>query len=111
VPGNRPDPVDKAVVTAADRVIIDLEDAVAFSQKQETRPVASDRIIAPEDRRILVRINRLETDFLLGNLEAIVVEELGGLSFCPKLKTTNTSVKYTGCVLISKKSKACKRKV
>ena len=79
VPGNRPDRVDKAVVTAADRVIIDLEDAVAFSQKEETRPVVRDKIIAHKDRRILVRVNALETDFLLGDLQAIVVEELGGL--------------------------------
>ena len=79
VPGNRPDRVDKAVATAADRVIIDLEDAVAFSQKEETRPVVRDKIIAHKDHRILVRVNALETDFLLGDLEAFVVEELGGL--------------------------------
>jgi citrate lyase beta subunit len=35
VPGNRPDRVDKAVGTAADVVIIDLEDAVPLSQKKK----------------------------------------------------------------------------
>jgi hypothetical protein len=35
VPGNRPDRVDKAVGTAADVVIVDLEDAVPYSQKKE----------------------------------------------------------------------------
>ena len=79
VPGNRPDRVDKAVATEADRVIIDLEDAVAVSQKVETRALVRDRIIAHKDRGVLVRVNGLETDFITGDLEAIVVNELGGL--------------------------------
>lgn len=79
VPGNRPDRVDKAVATAADRVIIDLEDAVAVNQKEETRALVRDKIIAHKDRGILVRVNGLETDFCIGDLEAVVVKELGGL--------------------------------
>jgi len=79
VPGNRPDRVDKAVATVADRVIIDLEDAVAVSQKVETRELVRDKIIVHKDRRVLVRVNGLETDFIRGDLEAIVVNELGGL--------------------------------
>jgi len=79
VPGNRPDRVDKAIATAADRVIVDLEDAVAVSQKVETRALVRDKIIAHKDRGVLVRVNGLETDFIIGDLEAIVVNELGGL--------------------------------
>jgi len=79
VPGNRPDRVDKAVATAADHIIIDLEDAVAVSQKEETRALVRDKIIAHKDRGVLVRVNGLETDFLKGDLEAVVVKELGGL--------------------------------
>ena len=79
VPGDRPDRVDKAVATAADRVIIDLEDAVAVSQKVETRALVRDNIIAHKDRRVLARVNGLETDFIMGDLEAVVVKELGGL--------------------------------
>jgi len=79
VPGNRPDRVNKAIATAADRVIIDLEDAVAVSQKEETRTLVSDKIIAHKDRGILVRINGLETDFFMGDLKAVVVKELGGI--------------------------------
>ena len=33
VPGDRPERIDKALNTAADAVIIDLEDAVAITQK------------------------------------------------------------------------------
>ena len=79
VPGNRPDRVDKAIATAADRVIIDLEDAVTASQKVETRALVSDKIIAHKDRGVLVRINGLETDFFMGDLKAVVVKELGGI--------------------------------
>ena len=79
VPGNRPDRVDKAIATAADRVIIDLEDAVAVSQKVETRALVRDKIIAHKDRGVLVRINGLETNFFVGDLKAVVVKELGGI--------------------------------
>lgn len=79
VPGNRPERVDKAVATAADHVIIDLEDAVAVSQKKESRALVRDKIIAHRDRGILVRVNGLETAFFKGDLEAILLKELGGL--------------------------------
>jgi citrate lyase subunit beta/citryl-CoA lyase len=79
VPGNRPDRVDKAVATAADRVIIDLEDAVAVRQKAKTRSPVRDKVIVHKDRGVLVRVNGLETDFCIGDLKAILVKELGGL--------------------------------
>ena len=88
VPGNRPDRVDKAVATVADRVIIDLEDAVAISQKVEARAPVRDKIIAHKDRRVIVRVNGLETDFIMGDLEAIVVKELGGLVL-PKIENSD----------------------
>lgn len=88
VPGNRPDRVDKAVATVADRVVIDLEDAVAVSQKVETRALVHDKVVAHKDRRVLVRVNGMETDFIMGDLEAIVVNALGGLVL-PKAENRN----------------------
>ena len=76
VPGNRPDRVDKAVSTAADVVIIDLEDAVPYSQKKETRPVVREKILAYQERPIFVRINALDTEFFEEDLNAVVVEGL-----------------------------------
>jgi citrate lyase subunit beta/citryl-CoA lyase len=52
---------------------------VAVSQKEETRALVRDKIIAHKDRGVLVRVNGLETDFIMGDLEAVVVNELGGL--------------------------------
>ena len=88
VPGDRPDRVDKAVATAADRVIIDLEDAVAASKKEEARALVRDKIIAHQDRSVLARVNGLETGFITGDLEAVVVNELGGLML-PKAESSH----------------------
>jgi len=88
VPGDRPDRVDKAVATAADRVIIDLEDAVAASKKEEARALVRDKIIAHQDRSVLARVNGLETGFITGDLEAVVVSELGGLML-PKTESSH----------------------
>ncbi len=88
VPGNRPDRVDKAAATAADHVIIDLEDAVAVSQKEETRALVRAKIVAHKHRGVLVRINGLETDFFKGDLKAVVVKELRGLVL-PKTESTH----------------------
>jgi citrate lyase subunit beta/citryl-CoA lyase len=76
VPGNRPDRVDKAVSTAADVVIIDLEDAVPYSQKKETRPVVREKILDYQERPVFVRVNALDTEFFEEDLNAVVVEGL-----------------------------------
>lgn len=86
VPGNRPDRVDKAVNTAADVVIIDLEDAVPYSQKEETRPVVCKKVIAYQKRPVLVRINALDTEFFKDDLNSVVVEGLSCI-MVPKVET------------------------
>jgi citrate lyase subunit beta/citryl-CoA lyase len=86
VPGNRPDRVDKAVNTAADVVIIDLEDAVPYSQKKETRPVVREKIQRFWKRPVLVRINALDTEFFQDDLNAVMVEGLACI-MVPKVET------------------------
>jgi citrate lyase subunit beta/citryl-CoA lyase len=76
VPGNRPDRVDKAVGSAADAVIIDLEDAVPPPQKQESRSNVREKITAFRDREMLVRVNAIGSEFLIGDLDEIVVDGL-----------------------------------
>ena len=76
VPGNRPDRVDKAVSSGADVVIIDLEDAVPPTQKEESRPKVREKIAAYRDRKILVRVNAIGSKFLPGDLDEIVVDGL-----------------------------------
>lgn len=76
VPGNRPDRVDKAVSAGADVVIIDLEDAVPPSQKEESRSGVREKINAFPESEILVRVNAIGSEFLPGDLDEVVVEGL-----------------------------------
>jgi citrate lyase subunit beta/citryl-CoA lyase len=79
VPGNRPDRVAKAVSSAADAVIIDLEDAVPPSQKEESRSKVREKLVEFRHREILVRVNAIGSDLLSGDLAEVVVEGLGGI--------------------------------
>lgn len=80
VPADRPDRVAKALASAADAVLVDLEDAVAPSRKGEARENAR-RILAgsgPGPAAVQVRINHRSTPWhaddvsLLGSLPAEV---------------------------------------
>jgi citrate lyase subunit beta/citryl-CoA lyase len=86
VPGNRPDRVDKAVGTAADVVIVDLEDAVPYSQKKETRPVVREKVLDYPERPVFVRVNALDTEFFQEDLNEVVVEGLACI-IVPKIET------------------------
>ena len=76
VPGNRPERVDKAVNAGADAVIIDLEDAVPLSEKEQTRSLVRQKVIEHKDKRIIVRVNGLDSPFIKGDLEEVLVEGL-----------------------------------
>ena len=85
VPGNRPDRVDKAVTTAADVVIIDLEDAVPYALKAQTRPLVREKIKQHNKQNMLVRVNGLETEFFNVDLEELVVNDLSHI-IIPKIE-------------------------
>ncbi|MBW1783754.1 MAG: CoA ester lyase [Deltaproteobacteria bacterium] len=76
VPGNRPDRVDKAVNAGADAVIIDLEDAVAMSEKADTRPIVREKLLTHRDKRMIVRVNGLDSGLLHDDLAQVLVENL-----------------------------------
>ena len=85
VPGNRPDRVDKAVNTDADVVIIDLEDAVPYALKAETRSLVREKILKLKNPRVIVRVNALDTPFFREDLDEIVVEDLACI-IIPKIE-------------------------
>jgi citrate lyase subunit beta/citryl-CoA lyase len=76
--------VDKAVNTDADAVIIDLEDAVALTEKEAARSNVREKILEHADRKILVRVNSLDSSFfeddlsevIAGNLRCIIVPKV-----------------------------------
>jgi len=58
VPADRPELIDKALASAADVVVLDLEDAVAAKAKDAARDVAVATIDSALDKPVVVRVNR-----------------------------------------------------
>ena len=82
VPGDRPDRFDKALASGADRIVLDLEDAVAPAAKEDARGAVVARIAAASDaelERLVVRINDESTEWFdadLGHLQGTTVRAL-----------------------------------
>ena len=72
-PGSRPELLPKAVASGADRVCMDLEDAVAPEAKGTARAAALDMLTRPPvDRaRLVVRVNHPASEAGAADLEAI----------------------------------------
>ncbi|RYV52126.1 HpcH/HpaI aldolase/citrate lyase family protein [Pengzhenrongella frigida] len=70
-PADRPGLVAKALASAADVVIVDLEDAVAPAHKQAARAALVDLLSGHLDRRVQVRVNALETPWGALDLAAL----------------------------------------
>ena len=68
VPGSRPERFDKALASAADIVVIDLEDAVGPADKDAARGAA---LAAMGDSRLGIRINGVRTRHGLADLLAL----------------------------------------
>lgn len=85
VPGNRPERVDKAVATAADSIVIDLEDAVPVAEKIKVRPMIEAKIKEHAHRKLMVRVNGFDTDMIEGDLDSIVCDGLD-LIMLPKVQ-------------------------
>lgn len=81
VPGDQPDRIDKAMVTAADVVIVDLEDAVAPVRKAEARAHAARAAshAAKRGRPVQVRINAIGTAWAGDDLSTLaeIPDEVG----------------------------------
>lgn len=71
VPADRPDRVAKALDSAADVVLVDLEDAVAPARKDEARANAVRLLLEPLARRVQVRINHASTPWHAADLAAL----------------------------------------
>ncbi|MGI9409490.1 MAG: HpcH/HpaI aldolase/citrate lyase family protein, partial [Hyphomicrobiaceae bacterium] len=78
-PGNHPRKVEKVFDAGADAVILDLEDAVAISEKKATRVSVVAALQAPRRCRGYVRVNALDTEFSFGDIEAVVVDGVDGI--------------------------------
>jgi citrate lyase subunit beta / citryl-CoA lyase len=84
-PGNHARRVEKALGLAADGVILDLEDAVAISEKAATRPIVTEAFGKPRSGRLYVRVNALTTDWCHADLVAVIQAGLDGI-ILPKVE-------------------------
>ena len=82
-PGDSARKIEKAVASAADAVIIDLEDSVAASAKEASRPAVAGAVRANRGRDIIVRVNPRGTQWYLGDL-AVVIPSRPGAILLPK---------------------------
>ena len=70
VPGHRPDRFDKALAAGADRVIVDLEDAVAPDDKVGARAALASWL-ASTSARVAVRLNAADTTWFADDLALV----------------------------------------
>lgn len=71
VPGDRPDVVAKALVSGADVVLVDLEDAVAPDRKEYARKATAELLHDPQPVPVHVRVNALDTPLADADLDAL----------------------------------------
>jgi citrate lyase subunit beta/citryl-CoA lyase len=85
-PGNHPRRVEKALGLDADGVILDLEDAVAVSDKAAARKPVAEALRRPRRPRGYVRVNAPATPFCYRDLVETLHEKVDGV-FLPKVES------------------------
>jgi citrate lyase subunit beta/citryl-CoA lyase len=78
VPATRPDRYAKATASGADRVILDLEDAVAPNEKEDARRRLAGAKI-PRDVPVYVRVNSALTPWFEGDLAVAATLDIRGI--------------------------------
>lgn len=83
VPGNNPAMLQNADVFGADAVILDLEDAVAVTEKDAARELVKEYLKTWDFGRleVMVRVNSLASGWLEADLEAVVSEKLAAIIY------------------------------
>ena len=82
VPGNRANMLERALGFGADIVMVDLEDSVPPGEKAAARELAVEWAprLAAAGRRVMVRVNSLDTGLAADELAAVVSGDLAGIS-------------------------------
>jgi citrate lyase subunit beta/citryl-CoA lyase len=80
VPGSRPELFGKALVSAADAISIDLEDAVVESRKADARQAVAEFLNSSDakgaTKAIIVRVNAVATTHFAADVRAIAAESV-----------------------------------
>lgn len=82
VPGNRPNMLQRALSFNADILMVDLEDSVPPAEKAAARDLAAQWIpqLRQAGRRVMVRVNSLDTGLIRDELAALISPDLYGVS-------------------------------
>lgn len=79
VPADRPDRFEKALNSSADAIILDMEDSVVPSSKEEARIAVSAFLEDPSPKPIFVRINPLTTQWAAKDISALIMSPPDGI--------------------------------
>lgn len=79
VPADRPDRFEKALNSSADAIILDMEDSVVPSRKEEARITVSAFLEKPSPKPIFVRINPLTTQWAAKDVSALIMSPPDGI--------------------------------
>jgi citrate lyase subunit beta/citryl-CoA lyase len=82
VPGNRKDMLEKSLAFDADIIVPDMQDSVPLSEKQSARDVIHDMlpVLADANKKIIVRVNSMDTGFLEDDIKAVIGPYIFGLN-------------------------------
>lgn len=78
-PANDLRKVGKALMLNADGTVLDLEDAVALSEKTNARNALKEALCLPRRGDVFIRVNGVQTEFILSDLLAAVTAGVRGL--------------------------------
>jgi citrate lyase subunit beta/citryl-CoA lyase len=79
VPGDRPERMEKALVSGADALILDLEDSVAPAAKAEARRLVAAFLSAHAEAKLWVRVNPLDGGENEKDLDAVLAGHPDGI--------------------------------
>ena len=93
VPGNNPGMIRDAVIYPSDCIMFDLEDAVSLAEKDSARFLVHEALmkLSYPDKELLVRVNGLDGEYGVEDLEAVVSTGKAGIRL-PKTETAEDVV-------------------
>lgn len=78
-PGSDHRKISKAIEGEADAVILDLEDAVAVSEKARAREMIAEALRFPRKGSLYIRVNSVNTEFFYADMMSVMVRGLNGV--------------------------------
>ncbi|MDD4056723.1 MAG: CoA ester lyase [Bacilli bacterium] len=90
IPSSNPGMLQSADIYHFDSVIFDLEDAVTLSEKESARELLKNFLVVADlkQKEIMIRINGLDNEFAIADLECIVCDEIDTIML-PKARVSD----------------------